>query len=315
MTILKKQEIIAAKTETTIGTAIALATGDTAFNAYDIKTEGNIEVLMRENPGSFGKRKGTPGSRAGKMTFKTDLAWLGTGLPAWASTLLPACGYVASSQVFTPRSETPGANVKTITIGTYDTRKRFLAGAVGNFKIVCPAGKLAFIEWEFMGVWQPVIDTAILAGSHPDDVAARFAGAQLTYNSVNQCVENLTFDAGNKIIMRECPDDIAGFKSGIIVDREPKITINPESQLVADDDRYGFWIGGDEYALSAALTGKSGVVSDATFTLAAPKAQVVSIGDGDRDGLSVDEVELSCNKNGTTNDEDVSLTFTDLADS
>lgn len=307
MPILKKLQVFAAKVEGTIGTAETLTASEGVYNAYDIKIDGDIEVQMRESPAAFGKRKGTAGARGGKMTFKTDLAWLGSGLPAWASVLFPACGYVESSQVFTPRSEAPGTNVKTVTLGVFDGRKKSLAGAMGNFKIVFPSGQLAYIEWEFTGVWQAPTDTTIITPSHPDDIAARFASSTVTYDSVAQCVENVTFDAGNEVVLRECPDTAAGFKSALIVDRSPKLTLNPEAQLVATDDRFGDWIAGTEAAFSLNVTGKA----DSDFTLAAPKAQIMSVKDADRNGFLVDEVEMHCNKNGTTNDEDVSLTFTD----
>jgi hypothetical protein len=307
MPLIKKLQVFAAKIETTPGTAIALANADGAYNAYDIKIDPNIAVTLRETGGGFGRQTGVPGPYPGSMSFKTDLAWSGTGLPAWASTLLPACGYVESSQVFTPTSEAPGTNVKTVTIGVYDGRKKFLAGAVGNFKITFPNADMVTIEWEFQGVWQEPIDATILTPTHPDDTAARFGEATLTYNSVTQCVENVVFDAGNVITRLQCPTSKAGYKYAVITDRMPKLTLSPEAQLVADEDKFGDFIAANEYAFSCVATG----ASDSTFTLAAPKAQITSMSDADREGILVDDIELACNKNGTTQDEEVSLTFTD----
>jgi len=307
MPLLKRIQTIAAKVETVVGTPIALADADGVFSAYDIKIDASIDITKREAPGSFDRLRGVPGKHSGKMTFKTALELPSTGIPGWATTLFPACGYVASSQVFTPRSEAPGSNVKTLTMGVYTNGiLKSIAGAVGTFKIVCPAGGMIEIEWEFMGVWQAPTDVAIIAPTYPTDPATRFAETVLTYNAVAQCVENLTFDAGNKIVMRECADTLSGLKSGIITDREPTIKLNPEARLVADEDRYQHWITPAEYALSCAIT----TVANSVFTIAAPKAQPSSIAEGSRDGLFIDDVDLICNKNGANKDEDVSITFT-----
>lgn len=307
--LLKKIQTIAAKAETTVGTPIALAAADGAFNAWDVDLNPTIDFEKREAQGSFDSLQGALGARTGKMTFKTEAGWSGTGLPTWASTLLPACAYVASAQVYTPRSEAPGTNVKTLTMGAYiNGIFKSIAGAMGNFKMVLPTGKRAYIEWEFTGVWQPPTDVAIILPTYPTGDVLRFADATLTYNSVTQCVANMTLDAGNEVVMRECSTTEAGFISALVTGREPKITLDPEAQLVATEDRHGDWIAGNEYALSCAIAGTG---TGALLTIAAPKAQISSLKQADRNGLLIDEVELYCNKNGDTKDEPVSIMFTD----
>lgn len=310
---LKVLRTLAAAIESTIGTPESLGASEGAYNAYDILIQCDNEKEARVAPGQMGTLKGVPGALGGTATFKLDVAWTGTGLPAWADTFLAACGYVASSQVLTPRSEAPGSNVKTLTIGAYqDGVFKSIAGAAGTFKIVAPAGKIVTFEFEFKGVWQAVSDQALISPTYPTDLPVRYANAVTTYNSIAQCVENLTFDAGNEVILRECPDTLGGYKSGLIVDRRPKFTINPEAQLVATEDRYGDWIAGEEYPLSCEFDGPAGGTSNAKMTIAAPKAQIASIQEGERNKLVIDELEIDCNKNGANKDEDCSITFTDL---
>lgn len=315
MPLLKRIRTMAAKTESTIGTAESLTAAEGVYNAYDVMLQAEIEVEQREAQGSFNYLPGVPGARGGKMTFKTDMGWDGADMPTWASVLLPACGFVESTQVYTPRSEAPGSNVKTATIACYvDGVLKVLAGAVGTFKINATAGKIVYIEWEFTGVWQAPTDVAIIAPTYPTDIPIRFGSATITYAAVEQCVENFTFDAGNEVILRECPDTAAGFKSGLIVSRYPMININPEAQLVATEDRFGDWIAGTESAFSCAFDGPTGLVSNGSVTVAAPKAQIFNVQEADRNKLVTDEVELMCNKNGATADQEVSITFTDKAD-
>ena len=173
MPLLKKLTTMAAKVESTIGTAESLTASEGVFNIYDPEVSAEIEVEGREANGSFDNLSGVSGSQAGTLTFKTDAGWSGTGTPEWADTLLPACGYVESSQVFRPTSEAPGSNVKTVTIGFYewagsgDALFKVLAGAVGNFKIMADAGKVVMIEWEFKGVWQAPTDVTMIEPTYP----------------------------------------------------------------------------------------------------------------------------------------------------
>ena len=315
MPLLKRLQVMSAKVETTIGTAETLTATEGVFNAYELSIQASIDVEERESQGSFNYLSGVPGARQGKMTFKTDLGWNGTTMPTWASVLLPCCGFVESTQVYTPRSEGLGANVKSATIGIHQNGIfKKLAGAVGTFKIVCPAGKVAMIEWEFTGVWQAVTDTTIIAPTYPTDTPIRFASATVTYDSVVQVVENVTIDAGNEVIMREDPATAGGFISGLIVSRKPMITTNPEATLVATDDPFGDWLAASEAVFSCGLDGPTGLVTNGTIVISAPKAQIINVQEGDRNKLLINEIEMSCNKNGATANQELAITFTDKAD-
>ncbi len=309
MPLLRKIRTIAAAIESTIGTAETLSASDAQFNAYDIDIQGDIAVQAREGQGGFNRLPGVAGKRGGSMTFKTDVEWDGTStLPDWATVLLPLCGYVNSSGVFTQRSEGPGSNVKTGTLAVYENGlKKTLAGAVGNARWMNPSGERSSIEWSFQGVWQAVADTAILAPTYPADTIIRYASATTTLGGTALCVTNTNLDFGNNIHLRECASTAAGFVSGIITDAYPSVEINPESDLVANDDHYGDWLAGTEAALSIVLDGPS----SSDITISVPKAQIFNIQEGDRGGLQEDQITLQANKNGATQDQAVSITFND----
>ncbi len=311
MPLLKRKRVLAAKAEATIGTAESLTASEGAFNAYDVMIQPTVEVEQREAQGAFNYLSGVPGARMGTATFKTDLGWDGTAtMPTWASVLFPGCGFVESSQVYTPRSEAPGSNVKTLTIGAYiDGVLKSIAGAVGTFTINLPSGRMGFIEWEFQGVLQAESDASIIAPTYPTASPIRFADATATYSAVDLTVENMTIAAGNQIVMREDPTTEAGYISGIITNREPRITCNPEAVLVATQARLASWLAATEAALSVALTGPAPSTTDSTITIAANKAQIINSQEGDRNRIVTDELEFACNKNGTTNDEEIKITF------
>lgn len=310
MPLLKRVRVMAAKIESTVGTDASLSGSDGAFNAWNVDIQADIPMDEREGQGGFNRLASVCGPRKGTLTFTTGMAWDGTATePTWASVLLPACGWTDNgSGVFNPKSEDAGANVKTLTLGVFENGKiKKLTGAVGTFKINLVAGKMCTIDWEFQGVWQPVVDGAVISPTYPTATELRFAAATASsWNSVAMILSTATIDAGNEIVMREDARTEAGFISGLITDRKPMITVNPEAVLVATQNREGSWLAGTEAALAITLDGPG----TATLGISAPRAQIQSLKEGDRGKMITDEIEFSCNKNGTSQDQELTITFT-----
>jgi len=310
MVLFKRKRVTAVKVETASGTPETLSASDAEFNIYDAVINETVNVTKRESQGSFDRLKASAGTRSGVATFKTDVAWDGTAtLPTWATVLFPCCGYVNSAGAFTPRSEAPGSNVKTATIGVYsDGKRKQLSGAAGTFRLVMPAGERAFIEWTFTGSYDGETAQTLLSPTYPDpasEVAIRFASATLTYDSVAAKVAEASLDAGNQVVLREDGTTASGYCGAIVADREPMFRMNPEAVLIATQDRNNNWLSEDEAAISVVLDGPS--TSD--ITIAIPKAQIMNAPEGEREGMLTDELEFMCNKNGSTADEDVTITF------
>lgn len=313
MPILMKNRVLAAKIETTSGTAEALTSAEASYNAYDVKIEMEIDMDAREGQGSFGNLTSVPGGYKGKASFKTPCSWDGTATePSWADTFLVACGWVKSAQVFTPRSEAPGSNVKTLTIGCYlgpdgssNGPFKSLGGCAGTFKLVCPTGKMAYFEWEFSGVWIAPTDVALIAPTYPTALPLRYANSTTTWNSVALCLENLTLDAGNEVVMRECAAG-NGYEAAIIVNRNIKVSGNPEMKRIATQDRWTAFTAMTESALTWGLDGPT----NAVLTIAAPKAQLIKVVENARNKVVIDELEWQCNQNASSVDTDASMTFT-----
>lgn len=308
MTLLKRKRVLAAKIESTSGTAESVTASDAAFNVYDVVTTQEVDMIQREAQGGFAMEAAIAEGRKGKVAFKIDASWDGTATePSWADTFLPGCGWVKSGQVFTPRTEAPGSNVKTLTIAVYtDGVRKLLYGAAGTFKLVCPTGKVAYFEFEFSGIWGGVTDAAILAPTYPTDKGLRYASSTTTWNSVALCLENLTLDSGNVVTPRECATNESGYHAFLVTNRMVKVTGNPEAKTVATQDRWGKLLDSSEHALTWDLDGPT----NSKITIAAPKAQILSINEGDRNGLVTDEIEWSCNRNGSNIDQEASITFT-----
>ena len=308
MPLLRRRSVFAAKVEGTIGTAESLSGTEGAFNAREFSIQPNIALTRREGQGGFNYLAGIPEGMMGTCTVTMDLWYDGTTVPAWASVLLPACGWVASSLVFSPKTEGPGSNVKTLTIGHYkDGKLALLSGAMGTFKIVAPTGKVAYIEFTFTGKYSTnETDTALISPTYPTTLPLRVAAGALTWNSVALCTANVEVDAGNNVIMRECMNasDRSGYISAVITDRAPVITADPESVLVATQDRDAKWLTSTPEAFSMQI-GASG----SSITIAAPKAQLENKQQGDRNGLMTDDLTWLATANGSTPDTELTITF------
>lgn len=307
MTLLARRRVLAVKTETTVGTYNAVGASDAAFFSYDALMQQTTEMIERPSPNGFGTIASITGGYMATCTFKTDLRWNGTGVPAYLATLMAACGVVNNSGTLTPRTEAPGTNVKTLSIGLYEDGKlRTMRGACGTFRMVCQTGQPVIFEWTFTGIWNGETDTSIVDPTYPsDETVIRAAGGATTLNSVAMCYSNLTFDVQNQVEMIECPTTVSGFHAALIANRKPLITIDPEAKLVATRGTMNDFLSSTERAFSCAWDGPS----TSTITFAAPKAQVIAIPEGERKGLVVDQLSLQCNKDGNTEDNDFSLVF------
>jgi hypothetical protein len=307
MPLLRRRAVFAAKVEATIGTAESLTTSEAAFNARDFTIQPNVPITRREGQGGFNYLPGIAEGMQGTCTVTMDMAYDGTTVPTWASVLLPACGWVATAGVFSPLSEGPGTNVKTITIGHYkDGKRSLLSGAMGTFKIMAPTGKMASIEFTFTGKYSTnETDTALIAPTYPTTLPLRVAAGALTWNSVALCTSNVEVDAGNSVIMRECMNaaDRSGFVSAIVTNRQPVITADPESELVATQDRDALWLTSSPQAFSMQIG-----VTGTSITVAAPKAQLENKQQGNRNDMMADDLTWLATK-GSAADTELTITF------
>lgn len=306
--MLDRVSLLAAKIEATVGTDATPGASDATDNIFNAKIEPMIEMEEREGQGGFDRLSAQSQARMAKVTFKTYCEWDGTATePSWADKYFPACGWVKSGQVYTPKSEAPGTNVKTLTFSHYiDGTLRKVTGAVGTFKATLISGKLAFIDWEFTGCWAGESSASILTPTYTTNTNYKWASGVCQWNDVDLRAAQAVIDAGNVIHMREDPSTASGYISGIITDRYPKITIDPEKVVIGTQDRHSLWLANTEYALELHLGG----VGNSKLQFDAPKAQILKITHTDRDKLTVDSIEMACNKNGTNQDQCLSITFT-----
>lgn len=303
--MLSKKRILAAKIETTVGTAISLAAADATFNVFNAVIQPDIPFNARESQSAFSGLTGSYEGLAGTATFSCELTG-GASIPAWATTFLPACGMVASSLVMSPQTNPPGSGgVKTLTIGSYvDGIWRSIKGAMGNAVFRFEAGKKVMVDFEFKGIWVPPTDVALITPTWTTVAPLRFVSSGLAIGAANPKCANLTIDLGNQVILREDSGTSSGYISACITDRKMKGTIDPEAALVATRDNLGDWLARTEAALAISLGAATNGVA-----FAAPKLQFTNVQEADRNGTYVEQVDFVLNRSAAAGDDELTITF------
>lgn len=306
--ILRRRRVLAAKIEATPGVAESLTGSDGVFNVFDSNVNPTIEMIQRDGQGVFSPLPGVLGARGGTASFSIH-AIGGDPLPAWATTFLPACGLVATSDVYAPVSAPPGtaAGVKTITIGSYqDGMFKRLRGCMGTALFTFIAGQPVAVAFTFTGLWDTPSDVALIAPNYPNILPPRFADAGLTIGGSlwSPKISQMTLDLGNTVILREDPSDITGYCTALITNRRINGTLDPESSLVATNDTYGDWLDSSESALSLSF-GEAGN----RIAVAAPKWQIVNPQEGNRNDVQIDTIEYQLNRDADAGDDELEITL------
>ena len=285
--LLTRKRLLQVEIETTKGEVIAttpvdVLVYDSMMNPTDpfVERKGSAKALGHTSPGVL------EGTKAGTCTFRTELrANTGTtDLEPGLILLLQACGLSLTTKVYTPISV--HATQKTLTMTLYeDGLKKQLIGAAGNFTMTPDSGRIIF-DFEFSGVWIAPSDVAIAGITLAYDVglpiswgnaANAFAMDEKAYK-----ITTFSFTTGNNVIPRFTNGGISYF---FVSDRDPTMSMNPESDLIAGSDVFVDWLAGSEVKISLALTDGTN-----SLTLEADKFQYRELAEGDRDGIAVDEV-------------------------
>jgi len=306
---------MAAKIESTPGTAETLAAADGAFNVFDPDIQAQVEFVDRPGQGTLSPLAGRTGAEGGQVTFEVELHGSGSAgspTPAWASTFLPACGFAESSGVFTRESlhpEASGANTKTLTLGVYkDGLLKQIKGAQGTFEIVLRAGQPVRLRFTFTGVWTDPSDVALIAPDYPSVSPLRFVSSGLTIGSWSPKVNEMSIDIGNNVVLREDSANASGYHTAAITEWLTQGSLDPEATLVADNDIFGQWLNNhSEQALSIALGG--GSANGNTVAIASSKFQWRNVQEGDRNGIAIDNPEFQLNRATDAGDDEISITF------
>lgn len=287
--------VLLAKTEGTKGTAETPTGSDGAFNVFDMDLTPNIETVDRPQQGSADYLPHSHGPRLGTCTFRLQLHGLGASgaVPAWATTFLPACGWINTAGTFTRSLAV--ADQKTLTFRLYrNGMYQLLTGAAGTFTITARNGAPSDINFTFTGKYGVEADGSNPTPTFPTVMPPRgMTTATLAAAAVK--FSTLTLDAGGVVSPIADPTDTTGIQYAAITDYDSQATFDPEAKLVATRPDFNNFINSTEQQIIATVNGGA----NNTITLTAPKFQIASLPFGTRDNILTRQLAGRCN-NGFT---------------
>jgi hypothetical protein len=310
--LIERMSVLAAKIEVTAGSAETLAAADGAMNCSNMRITELTEYvdLMGQGP-TIDEIRGSHGAVLGQATFDVELLPGSGALPLWATALLPACGWTVSTATYAPKSEIPGTNVKTVTIGNWTGPSgtgaalyEQLHGASGTAVFNFPTGRPGFVSFTFTGQYTKPAAAEVIAPNYPLDVQSlRFVSSSLVIGSVQPAVDSLTLDLGNTVSPILDSRTATGYSHSIIVARRPTITISPNATLPATYDPWTDFTSHTQRSISWSLA-QGGV--GLTFTFPACELTAAP-GRSERGGLRTTDLTFKANRNTDLGDDSGSL--------
>ena len=184
--------------------------------------------------------------------------------------------------------------------GSTMTMRLYLGGAAyvevigckGTVDFTFTHGDRCVMNFTFQGVLDTYTEAAVPTdGTYTAEVPPAFINTGLSLGPdtsasayyTDALFNSMSLTVGNEITVRENTNSAKGFSMGIITDRSPSLTFNPDAILVAG---YNFWtafLGGTPARMRWSVGATAGNRIDFRVT----SGQFTGIADGDRDSVSI----------------------------
>ena len=296
--LLRKKQDFAFALETATGTPATINAAAAVTPVFNPSIKMSTEVVARETLGSLSPIRQGLGAQSAEATFETEL--FGGTTPYWTNLLL-GCGLVANTGAYTPTDDA----TQTLTLAQYiNGRERSMLGCMGTFKIMFKRGQAARVQWTFKGLPQ-ALAAATISPTRVNTIAPLVGTGAFTSGGNTFRVNEVTFDAGNSVILREDVGSPGGYRAAYITDRKPTISFAAES-VIATNNSANF-LASNTIAFSLAV----GNVTGSIWTLAAGALQLnKDPEDGERNGMLTDVLEYLCTSPSGAGQDEYSLTLT-----
>lgn len=238
MSIFWRHKVLLAKTDVTYGTDPVPTAAANSILAIDMKLmpmEGRDQSRELDLP-NMGAQPTIPLDLMSKLTFKVELQPSGTAgtAPGWGP-LLRACGCAQTIVAVTSVTYNPVSTAhESVTLYLYIGQTLYkLVGARGTAKLTFNAQGIAYLEFEFTGLF-----TAAAEGTRPTPILTAFQKPLavtntntpvFTLNAVALVMRSFTLDLGNEIV----PRFLIGSHSVLITDRSEMIEMTVEAEAMS----------------------------------------------------------------------------------
>lgn len=287
--VIRKRRVLGAGLQTDTGTAAALDGDDCKMITYDLNVERVDSPIARPNMAGFGSFRSKRGPLMGRVSFWSELVGNGaSGMPFWATNLLPACNMSLSSTTW---SVAKTNDVVTL-VEWADGLKRGIQDARGGFTIELEPGQPVRLRWEFMGRWIQEADESLPSATLPTTLPPIFEGATVLFGGSHiPRFSSMSIAAGQQVMMRPDGASAGGYRSAAITDVLPTGEVDPEATLAATRD----WEALIEAATEEALSIVVGSATNNTCTIASSKMQFIRATNTDREGLEAKSIGMQFN--------------------
>jgi hypothetical protein len=166
----------------------------------------------------------------------------------------------------------------------HDGVKKLLTGVRGNLGFRGANAQVGMLTADLVGVYGDVTDVALLSGvTYETTLPPVLKGTSAVFGSYAPVLTNVEVDLANVVALRESMGAARGAVSARITGRNPTARLDPELTLVADFDYYGKLKDASTFYFEQSW----GSTAGNRFKLIAPQAQISSVAEGDRNGISV----------------------------
>lgn len=297
-TIRTELQRIAAKVESTEGTAESLSASDGDILATNIKWQHGIPMYGRASrSATFSKFPRVAGAQMATLTFDVELYGNGGTAPGYGA-LLSACSIVGAtvSTTYTLTPTSTAASIPSLTIGSYvDGRLRKMVGARGMVKLSAKTGEPMIASFTFQGVDVAPTDTTILADATFTTTSKNppaFMGANFSLGGLSSSealLKSIEIDYGVGLTMRSDANASTGYRSCALVGRDVTGTVVIEMPLVSEHAPVSIQIANTTGALAFAFGNSSDKISGA-----APVVQYLDVQEDDDGELLTATIKFAC---------------------
>lgn len=285
------------KAEVTPGTAIATANADFNIRCRNVEITGTVEMDddgAKAATGDHTEVESLPGIRTCQISFSMPWAWSGVAAtPPLFTKFLKGCGLVETVHGATGVSWVPqkAGDAATMTLEAYGVEigaspvayKYVVAGAMGTFTLGAEKiGGPLMLNFTFTGklnAISAVANGSILELTSPDTTLGEtLLNDTFTVGGVAECISSFQLDVGNTVEPVYCQSEATGIQYYRISARKPRFSFNPLTQAIGVNDVF-------TKVTSPTIEAVSLAQASSHLTLAIPRAQNISIGQGSREGL------------------------------
>ncbi len=281
--ISKKNALVAAKIETTYGTAVTLAAADAMFVTDFTHKMIEGDVVERNNiTGTMGAQGSVRVSQYDMIEFSVELAGSGSaGVSPRYAPLIKACGFsevitASTSVVFTPVS----SGFSSLTMGVYykddagNNMRQLITGARGTVTLDMGSGGLPQLKFSFTGLYNDPANATGLTGdfsSIPVPKGANKANTpSVTFFGDALPTGNISINPGVEVKYR----NLINLESVDILDRKGSVSV--ELDMPTTTDATAWVLRGKNNQLGA-LSVTHGTVAGNIVAVSVPNLQLKTV--------------------------------------